>query len=93
MERGDVACGLIALIVIVAGLSIMWWQFDESNEEFDRLNDPNESLDYLGGGLYACSNCNWTGYAGLMVFHDEGFLHDPDYYCPECGHEIDVRGE
>lgn len=36
-----------------------------------------------------------TGYVGLMTFieHDDILTHYITYYCPECGAEIDVRGD
>jgi len=95
MERGDIAvCLLVFLLLLAAGIG-MWAMTDASNNRMDEYNDPNNSADYLGDGMYACPNCNWTGYVGLMVAveHNGLLTYYILYYCPECGYEIDVRGD
>lgn len=82
--------GLISILTIIC---MGWLVWDINGQRYDEYNDPANSSDYIGDGLYACPNCNWTGYVGLMVIVDGGFIVNDDHYCPVCGHEIDVRGE
>lgn len=76
----------VALILLTVGalaLAIggsLYWAYIASS--------PKHSPDYLDNGTYECPNCGWQGYPGAMTTHD----WPADYYCPECGHEIDVRG-
>ena len=84
MDRTEIAlwsmvCTALTVLIIVMYVFII---------PPDKVED---SPDYIGDGLYQCPNCNWEGYVGLMVFHDGGVIYIDHYYCPECGHEIDVR--
>ena len=93
MRTNEWLFALVILVVMGCILAFLWAYNDSVNDEREDYYNPMSSPDYIGGGMYACPQCNWTGYVGLMVFHDGGLLWADDYYCPICGYDIDVRGE
>ena len=47
MDRGDIAFGLVALLLFSALGIGAWAMTDASNNRMDEYNDPNNSADYL----------------------------------------------
>ena len=94
MERGDVVATLLLIVIVIIGIVAIARIQESGDARYEELSNPENSLDYLGDGMYACPHCNWTGFPGAMVIvvHDGLLSSYTTHYCPECGHEIDVRG-